>query len=134
MMRSRESMLARPSAGSFATARELEDAELLRPLCQRSLWAEICRLCCVAIGGPAQLKVALDISALPVSLFEMPANLIARKIQGSMSPDTSLNVSGLTRPRVCNGSWSCRNAAATDQMVVAIDTWGFGARTAAIGI
>jgi hypothetical protein len=54
------------------------------------------------LAASPKFKVALDISALPVSLFEMQANLIARKIQGSMSPDTSLNVSGLTRPRVCN--------------------------------
>jgi hypothetical protein len=47
-----------------------------------------------AIGGPAQLKVAPDASALPVSLYEMQANLKARTIQGSMSLETSLNVSG----------------------------------------
>ena len=39
------------------------------------LWHEL-----EARGGPAQLEVALDISALPVSLFEMQANLKARKI------------------------------------------------------
>ena len=39
-----------------------------------------------AIGSPAQLKVALDISALPVSLFEVQANLIARK--GSLARES----------------------------------------------
>ena len=66
-------------------------------------------LCCVCHRrGPAQLKVALDISALPLSLFEIQANLKARKIQGSMSLETSLNVSGLTCPRGCNGSRPAR--------------------------